>query len=570
MQPVLNVEDIKFVETRLNRSGISISELMHRAGLAVAQEVAHMDGVRRALIFVGMGNNGGDGWVAAEELLRYDIVPTVVSPVAPESLQSDLALVAARSAVAAGVVVQVAPPRAQLEELLFTTDVVVDAMLGTGFRETPTAPFNIWIDAINMSGVPAVAVDVPSGLSAQTGHVHGACIYADVTVTMIALKPGLLADKGRDACGSIVIAPLAEQTEEFVLKADPVAWRCETSDYLDILPMPTAVVDKYGRGYVLVVAGSSRYPGAAILAARAAARAGAGYVSLAVPACIAGIVQTQLVEIPVIPCSYDADTGTFSEEAHDIIVKLAERADCVLVGPGIRVTAATTSLCSGLLGVKVPLVMDADALNCLARITENRLDNYPELVRRNAPLILTPHRRELGRLMGLPDTPPDSLTSALEAARRIVWADGGSEFTIVAKGNATACVGVESAVLPKPGPVSLATAGSGDVLAGIIAARLAKAAIDPTQLPLFCAFACEIHARCALLAEKTFGTRGVMANDLVQQLGRATDALEHLVAVGGTDDGDSAVSAVTADAQNTSNDIDATSELRRSHKHKEL
>lgn len=526
MQPVLNVEDIKRVESSLNRAGVSVSELMHRAGAAAAAEVAHMEDVHFALIFVGMGNNGGDGWVAAEDLLKMGLAVTVVCPVAPEALRSDLALVAARSAVAAGVSVRVAPPRSQLDELLFEHDACLDAMLGTGFHGVVSAPFDIWIDAINMSGIPVVSVDVPSGLSAQTGHASGLCVYADITVTMIALKPGLLADEGRDACGAIVIAPLDDKTEELVLKADPVAWRAETSDYMDVIANRTSAIDKYTRGSVLVVAGSTRYPGAAILAARSAARSGAGYVTLAVPACIAAIVQAQLIEIPVVPCPYDPESGTFSEDAVDIIVKLAGRANSVLVGPGMRVTAATVCLCSHLLSTKVPLVMDADALNCLARLTENRLDNYPELIRRQSTLVLTPHRRELGRLMGLPDTPPDSLTSALEASRRIVWSDGGSELTIVAKGSATACVGVESAVLPKPGPASLATAGSGDVLSGVIAAQLAQNKPEGALLPLLCALACEIHGGAAVMAEARFGSRGVMASDLIDSLGLATDQIE--------------------------------------------
>ncbi|WP_028263777.1 bifunctional ADP-dependent NAD(P)H-hydrate dehydratase/NAD(P)H-hydrate epimerase [Atopobium fossor] len=531
MQPVLNVEDIKRVENNLNRAGISVSELMHRAGAAAAAEVTHMEDVSSVLIFVGMGNNGGDGWVAAENLLKMGFDVTVVCPVAPEALRSDLALVAARSAVAAGVLVKIAPPRAELDELLFGHDVCLDAMLGTGFHGVPSAPFDIWIDAINMSGIPVVSVDVPSGLSAQTGHAAGACVYADVTVTMLALKPGLLADEGRDACGAIVIAPLDDKTEKFVLEADPVAWRAETSDYLDIISNPTSAVDKYTRGSVLVVAGSTRYPGAAILAARAAARSGAGYVTLAVPACIAAIVQAQLIEIPVVPCPFDPESGSFSEDAVDIIVKLASRANAVLVGPGMRVTAATVSLCSGLLSAKTPLVMDADALNCLARLTENRLDNFPELIRRQSTLVLTPHRRELGRLMGLPDTPPDSLTSALEASRRIVWSDGGSELTIVAKGSATACVGVESAVLPKPGPASLATAGSGDVLGGVIAAQLAHNKPEGTHLPLLCAFACEVHGTASVMAEARYGSRGVMASDLIDSLGLAIDQLESQAAM---------------------------------------
>lgn len=532
MQPVLNVEDVRSVERALTREGVSVSELMHRAGNAVSQEVLHMDDVSRVVVLCGMGNNGGDGWVAAQELLGSGVDVTVVSAVPPERLKSDLALMVAKGAVDAGVPVVVAPPRDVLEEMLTDADVVVDAILGTGFHGSPTTPFDIWIDVVNGSGARVVAADVPSGLSAQTGHAPSATVFADVTVTMIALKPGLLADEGRDACGAIVISPLAEQTERLVLDADPVAWRAELPDYIDVVPAPTNVVDKYTRGSVLVVAGSTRYPGAAIMAARAAARAGAGYVTLAVPACVAPVVQAHMVEIPVVPLPCDAAEGTFSDEAAEVAAKLAERAGAVVVGPGMRVNAATVGVCSALLATQAPLVMDADALNCLARLTSNRLDNFPELIRREAPLVLTPHRRELGRLMGLPDTPPDSLTSALEAARRIVWSDGGSELAIVAKGTATACVGVEAALLPKPGPASLATAGSGDVLSGIVGALLARGLDDMARLPLLCALACEVHGRAAGIAAERFGSSGVMATDIIDCVGLAADSVERCAALG--------------------------------------
>ena len=139
--------------------------------------------------------------------------------------------------------------------------------------------------------------------------------------------------------------------------------------------------------------------------------------------------------------------------------------------------------------------------------------------------MLTPHRRELGRLVGLTDTPPDSLTSALEAARRIVWADGGSELAVVAKGSATACVGVEIALLPKPGPAALATAGSGDVLSGIMAAQLTHCQ-STESLPTLTALACEIHGYAGSIAQERFGSRGVMAADIIDAIGLASDAME--------------------------------------------
>ncbi len=156
----------------------------------------------------------------------------------------------------------------------------------------------------------------------------------------------------------------------------------------------------------------------------------------------------------------------------------------------------------------------------------NRLDNYPELIRRTAPLILTPHAGELGRLMGLTEETPDSLTSSLEAARRIVWSNGGSELVIVAKGTATACVAVEVALLPKPGPASLATAGTGDVLAGIMAGLLAHTRPMTDELVLMCSYACELQGAAARFAAKKYGSNGFVSSDLLAEIGLANDALQ--------------------------------------------
>ncbi|MBR2683929.1 MAG: NAD(P)H-hydrate dehydratase [Atopobiaceae bacterium] len=528
MQPVLNIEDVRLVEDRLAEEGVSISELMHRAGLASAREVMRMGDVHEVTILVGHGNNGGDGWVASEELMRRGIVVHLVSAIAPEDIKSDLARVAAQSAEAAGVEITIAPSRQELDELLSQADAVLDAIFGTGFHGEPAAPFDIWIECLNASGARVVSVDVPSGLSAQTGHAKGVCVAADVTITMLALKPGLITDEGRDMCGAIIVAPLARQTEHLVIEADPVAWRAELADYLAVMPQHSNAVDKFTRGSVLVVGGSSRFPGAPMMAAMAAARAGAGYVTLAVPDVIAPIVQSQMLEVPVVALP-STEEGMFAPEAEEVIVKLAQERDAVLVGPGMRVSSGGVGVVSALLRTEVPLVIDADGLNCLSRLTENHLDEFPELIRRSEKLVLTPHRGELGRMVGLEETPPDSLTSSLEAARRVVWADGGSEICIVAKGSATACVGVEAAVLPKPGSSALATAGSGDVLAGIMAALLSQTMIDDEDLPVLCSYACEVHGYAGTIAAERYGSHGVIARDIIDSVGIATDTLaEHI------------------------------------------
>ena len=542
MQPVLNVEDVKQVELHLQDVGVSISELMHRAGIACAREVLNLEACTSVCVMCGFGNNAGDGWVAAKYLHSKGVKVQVVTPVALDDLQGDLVRMCAKSADAAGVPILVAPPKSQLETLLLDSDVVIDALFGTGFRGRMREPFSIWISCMNECGSYIVSIDVPSGLSAQTGLSCGACVMANLTVVMLALKPGLLSDEGRDVCGSIIVAPLAEQTEYLVREADPVAWRLDAEDYADVLPHSSKACDKYSRGSVLVVAGSTRYPGAAMLAARAACRGGAGYVTLAVPEPIAHLVQSQLLDVPVVALPATPD-GVFAQEATAPLSERAKRHKSVLVGPGMRVSSSTVHVVSSLLADNCPLVIDADGLNCLARLTSNRLDSFPEIIRRHAPLMLTPHRKELARLVGLTDTPPQTLSALMEAARRIVWADGGSELVVVAKSSATACVATDVCLLPKPGPVALATAGSGDVLGGLLAALLARVKVSNDDLPLLAALACEIHGQAAVLAQRRFGTTGVMAHDVADELGRSMDAFCGEVHVSSFDDMDKDVDA---------------------------
>ena len=532
MQPVLNIQDVRDVERALDAEGVSLSELMYRAGVAASREVRDLNDDGLVTVFVGTGNNGGDGWVAAADLLRHGVPVRVVTPVEASAIPSALARAAAEDALRQGVEALVKPTPEQVYELLGQSGTVLDAIFGTGFHGEPGDPYSWWIDAINASGVSVVAVDVPSGLSAQSGHAAGACVSADVTVTMIALKPGLVSDQGRDACGSIVVAPLAEQTERLAVGADPLAFRTDLEDYLDVLDTPSSSVDKFTRGSVLVVGGSSRFPGAAMMAARAAARAGAGYVTLAVPSPIAPIVQMQMVEIPVVALP-SLEDGTISPRAADLVRRLASKRSATLVGPGMRATSGTANVVTKLLEADIPLVIDADGLNCLAHMAGGHLDAAPQLLRRRCPVVLTPHRGELGRLVGCSDNMPDSLASCIEAARSIVWEVGGRELCVVAKGPATACVGVEVALLPKPGPAALATAGSGDVLAGIMASLLAQGLADGDaieNLPLVAALACEVHAYAGSIAAERYGSRGVMAGDVIEAIGLASDTLaEHIM-----------------------------------------
>ncbi len=517
MKPVLSTEEVVRLEDIIERAGTSKAELMEFAGEFVAQEVEKLH-PKRVLILTGFGNNGGDGWVAADLLKQKGIEVAVVSPVEPDEIPANLARHVARRTAGREVPVHVGPSCDELAALVEVSDVVVDAILGTGFHGALRAPFSIWVKTINELGPVVVSVDTPSGLDAQTGRVEDDCIHADRTVTMLAPKIGLYSGDGPEYVGELVCGELYEKLDEVIGDVDHAAEIVEPEDIIDFLQHLPASVNKYSRGSVLVVAGSAQYPGAAIMAAKAAARAGAGYVAVATPEPCANLIRMALPSVPVIGIPADS-RGTFGAAARTAVTELAQKYSCVLCGPGMGVSAGSMDVVMGLLELNVPLVLDADALNCLAKVSIGGIDATPDLYRREAPLILTPHHRELSRLVAGDDV--SDLLSAIEAAQKIVWACGSDNLVVVAKGPTTAIVGVEKVLLPMAGPASLATAGSGDVLAGIIAGTVALNVKQVELWELLCAYAVAIHSYTGFAAAERFGEKSVIATDLIDFIGPA-------------------------------------------------
>ena len=265
----------------------------------------------------------------------------------------------------------------------------------------------------------------------------------------------------------------------------------EAEDLIDFMEPLPASVNKYTRGSVLVLAGSATYPGAALMAAKAAARAGAGYVAVAAPDACANLIRLALPSVPVFAMPSDS-RGSFGAAAPMQVVELAKHYNCVLCGPGMTTAAGCMSVVTSLLALDVPLILDADALNCLASVAIGGIDATPELYRREAPLIMTPHTGELARLVD--EESIDDLASAIDASQRIVWAAGSDDLVVVAKGPTTAIVGVEKVLLPLSGPAALATAGSGDVLAGIIAGTMALNHEGVEAWELLAAYAVMLHS----------------------------------------------------------------------------
>jgi NAD(P)H-hydrate epimerase len=366
-------------------------------------------------------------------------------------------------------------------------DVVVDALFGTGFRGAPRAEAAALIERINAAGAPVVSVDLPSGVDASTGEIAGAAVQADLTVTFHGLKVGLTVAPGRFHAGRVVVADIG-------LEPRPTEHRRATPAVLDLIPRRGPRDTKYTAGSVLVVGGQPGMTGAACLAALAALRADAGYATLAVPAESLPVVEALALE-PV-------KLGWREEDATETILVAAERASALALGPGLGRGEARQALVRELLArCELPAVVDADALFGL------------EPVERAAPTVLTPHAGELARLLGVEAgwVGAHRLEAARQGAKRfgaVLLLKGADTIVAAPKEGATVC---------DLGPPSLATAGTGDVLTGIVGAFLAKG-LEPAHAAAAAAVA---HARAAALAPRQ---AGLLAGDLLGTLPAALEA----------------------------------------------
>ena len=355
-------------------------------------------------------------------------------------------------------------------------DVVVDALFGTGFRGEPRPEAAALIERINGAGAPVVAVDVPSGVDASTGEVAGAAVRADATVTMHARKLGLEVAPGRFHAGVVSVAEIGIEHVE-------TTNRRVTPEILRLVPRRAAHDNKYSAGSVAIVGGSPGLTGAAALAARAAFRADAGYVAICAPRESIAVLETLVVEAVKRPL----------EDVDEVV----ERAGAIALGPGLGRDSG--DLVRRLLSVtELPVVVDADALWQL------------EPTERSAATVLTPHEGELARML----REESSWVAAhrLTAVRRVAERFG---CTVLLKGADTLVCAPDGAVLVVAlGPPSLATAGAGDVLTGIVAAFLAKG-LEPT---LAAAAGAAAQQRAAALAPHVVG---LTAGDVVESLPRA-------------------------------------------------
>ena len=454
LQPLYTADEMRAAEAHYPNYPDSVPELMERAGSAVADvALARFPDAHRWTVVAGGGANGGDGRVAARLL---------------EAAGRDVLVVDAKAG----------------ERELGEPEVIVDALFGTGFSGAPRPDAAELIERVNAAAAPVLAVDLPSGVDASTGEIAGAAVQADVTVTFHGRKVGLVVAPGRFHAGEVVVPDIGLEPVE-------TEHRLVGVELLQRVPRRGERDNKYTAGHVLVVGGSPGLTGAPSLTAMAAMRADAGYVTVAAPQSALPVLEQRLLEAVKRPLPDE-----LGDAAVDRVLELAAKASAMALGPGLgRGDGARQLVRRVLAEVELPAVVDADAL------FELEPGDWP------APRVLTPHEGELARLLGH-EVAAHRLASVREAVERFrcVVLLKGADTLVAAPGR-----GVLVSALGLP---SLATAGTGDVLTGIVAAFLAKG-MEPQ---LAAAAAAAAQQRASVEAPQR---AGLVASDLIDALPRA-------------------------------------------------
>jgi ADP-dependent NAD(P)H-hydrate dehydratase / NAD(P)H-hydrate epimerase len=492
IDPCLDADQMRATDRwAIQDQGVPSLQLMETAGRAVAEAAAEAAGSSRIAVVCGKGNNGGDGLVAARVLreMGFEVDALLLGP--GEQLSEDARANLDRSEGARTV------GAGELPAALDGVGGVVDAVFGTGFAGSPRDPARTAIDAINGAGAPVVATDISSGVNASTGEVEGKAVQADITVTFHAPKFGHWVAPGKDHTGELRVAPIGIPDGAPVEATGGLI----NSRVLGLVPHREAGSTKFTSGQVVIVGGSRGLTGAVCLSALGAIRSGAGYATVAVPGDLESIFEIKLTEVMSVGCA--SREGRLRPAASEQVLAATERAACVVLGSGMGREQGTQRVARELTQrIRAPLVLDADGLNAHAGRIELLAD-------RDAPLVLTPHEGEMGRLLDRDSSAikNERLESAREAARR-------SGAIVVLKGDDSIVTDGERVAVNAVSSPQLATAGTGDVLTGVIAALVARG-LEPFAAT--CA-AVVAHSRAGRVAGERVGHDSVIAGDVVEAM----------------------------------------------------
>lgn len=502
----------------IRKLGIPGAVLMENSGRAVAVAVErHFGNIagKSVFIFCGKGNNGGDGFVAGRHLVSGGanvflfLVGSSTQVKGDAKINLSIVRNMAKMNQSLSVTFQELKSMKSLDRLE-EPDVIVDALFGTGFSGGVKNPYEEIIEWMNNSKVPIVAVDIPSGLNSDNGRVENTAVKATITVTMGLKKTGLIVGKGPEHTGKIELERIG--VPEKVFRLDVTTYLVSGDDVKRGLPKRPFDAHKHSVGKIFVLAGSPGLTGAAAMASEAAMRVGAGAVVLGTPKSVYQILAKKLTEVMVEPLD-DNDNGTVSLRAYPTIEKHIQWSDVVLVGPGLSRDPETQQLLWKIFHeTDKNLLIDADGLNALAA----KVSILGKQKKRE--IIMMPHTGELSRLIGIH-------ANQIEESRIEIARSTAKKFdaTVILKGAPTVTATAKGEVfVNSTGNPGMATAGSGDVLAGIIAALWGQKlqALEAAFCGVY------IHGLAGDLAKTILGERGFMATDILKKTTDAVSLIE--------------------------------------------
>lgn len=500
---VLNSAQSKQLEKRAVEAGTDYLQLMENAGTSAVRFLSKQFSLpqKHVVILCGKGNNGGDGYVAARHLAELGALVVVVLAEGFPATEISQTMYSRLNNTSVKIISYSENPEL-IEPMLSTADYIIDAIYGTGFHGSVSQKLSPLYHAVQQSNGLLISFDMPSGANCDTGAVEGICMDADYTISFSTLKSGHMIQPAQSFCGQVVVVPIGIDAN-LISEQESTLGITERDEVKSMLPQRNPAGNKGDFGRLLCVCGSEGMAGAAIMSVKAATRCGAGIVEAALPRSIYGIVASQAVE-PVYTLLDSSDGEDYSQNSKAALSSALTRASACLIGCGLgKSRSAVSALNDVLTNSRVPLIIDADGINILAQ-NINRLGTV------NVPVVLTPHPGEMARL--LETTAQDIQAHRLEYTRRFA---AEHNVILVLKGAGTIIVEPNGMThLNMTGNAGMAKAGSGDVLAGMIASLIAQG-IEPAKAAVAAVY---LHGAAGDRCAKEFSEHAMLPTDMIDML----------------------------------------------------
>lgn len=505
---LLSCEEMKLVEQHTAKFGISYKIMMENAGTACARNIRNeieKDGMltKRVAVVCGKGNNGGDGFVIARKLTECGYSVSVVLAMGYPTSQE--ATYMYKLVLDNGIpTLWYDADKIKAIQTIQSADVIVDALFGFSFRGELDVEMRTLIKEVNNAKAVKFAVDLPSGAHCDSGSCDEACFKADFTIALSSLKPAHIIQPASACCGDIIIAGIGIPEENYNIVRNGL-YTYSKSEVKKLFPKRESDSHKGTFGHVLCICGSRGMPGAAVMAASAALRSGAGLVTLAFPECIYGTVSAKLTEALLMPLSANEE-GTFSAECLKRLLSGLGKYDAVVIGCGLGINEDTKSVVRAVIeNAEVPVIADADALSIIAK-------DISFLANKKSDIILTPHIGEMQRLTGLEK---DVILNGKARVAKAFSEHYGVYLALKSSNTAVSAPGDECVYINNTGNTGLSKGGSGDVLAGLIGGFVVQGFAKLSDALISAVF---VHGYTGDAVSERTSESGMLPTDVVNEL----------------------------------------------------